>query len=76
MSCYIRHMKEILDEAGITVSPANKKQIDQAFHQIAGTGYKDCSATWKVLKQNYLSDENKRQELIRKLQTTVHHRTG
>ena len=33
MSCYLRHMKDILEEAGIEVTPANKKQIDQAIHQ-------------------------------------------
>ena len=72
MSCYFRHMKDILYEAGITVSPRNKKQIDQAFHQIVGTNYKDCPATWKALKQTYLADEKKRHELIQKLQTAIH----
>ena len=71
MSCYFRHMKDILEEAGITVSPSNKKQIDQAFHQIVGTSYKDCPATWKELKQTYLVDEKKRYELIQKLQAAI-----
>ena len=71
MSCYFRHMKDILDEAGVTVSPTNKKQIDQAFHQIVGASYKDCPATWKALKQTYLVNENKRKELIQKLQAAV-----
>jgi len=72
MSCYFRHMKVILDEAGITVSARNKKQIDQAFHQIVGTSYKDCPTTWKALKQTYLADEKKRHELITKLQAAIH----
>jgi hypothetical protein len=71
MSCYFRHMKDILDEAGITVNPGNKKQIDQAFHQIVGTNYKDCPVTWKTLKQTYLSDEKKRHELIEKLKSAI-----
>jgi hypothetical protein len=71
MSCYFRHMKDILDEAGITVSPANKKQIDQIFHKIVATDYKDCPATWKAIKQTYLVDEKKRKELIQKLKTAV-----
>jgi hypothetical protein len=71
MSCYLHHMKDILDEAGITVSPANKKQIDQAFHKIAGEDYKDCPATWKSIKQTYLSDENKRKELVAKLKAAI-----
>ncbi|MFC1909310.1 hypothetical protein ACFLXD_05615 [Chloroflexota bacterium] len=65
-------MKDILDEAGITVSPRNKKLIDQSFHQIVGTNYKDCPATWKALKQTYLADEEKRHELIQKLQAAIH----
>jgi hypothetical protein len=67
MSCYFRHLKDILDQAGIEVTPANKKQIDRAIHQIVGVNYKDCPATWKTLKQQLLSDEQKRRELINKL---------
>ena len=35
MSCYFRHMKNILDEAGIQVTLSNKKEIDQAFHRFS-----------------------------------------
>ena len=72
MSCYFRHMKNILDEAGIEVTPSNKKGIDQAFHQIVGVTYKDCPATWKKLKQDLEGDEQKRQELIQKLKNAIH----
>jgi hypothetical protein len=70
MSCYFRHIKDILDEAGIEVTPGNKKQIDQAIHQIVGVAYKDCPATWKRLKQQIMGDEQKRRDLARKLQNT------
>jgi len=72
MSCYFRHLKEIMDAAGIEVTPANKKQIDQAIHQIAGVDYKDCRATWKRLKQEMLTDERKRQDPVDKLRQAVH----
>ena len=71
MSCYFRHIKDILTEAGITISPSNKKQVDQAFHQIVRTSYKDCPAIWKALEQTYLADEKKRRELIQKLQSAI-----
>lgn len=71
MSCYFRYMKDIFDEAGIIVNLTNKKQIDQAVHRIVGTDYKDCSGTWKAIKQNYLSDEKKRHELVQKLQAAI-----
>ena len=66
MSCYFRHMKDILDEAGIEVTPNNKKAIDQAFHQIVGVSYEDCPTTWKRLKQEPSGDEQKRRELVQK----------
>ena len=56
MSCYFRHMKDVLAEAGIEVTPANKRRIDQALHQIAVVAYKDCPAVWKRLKQELASD--------------------
>lgn len=67
MSCYLRHLKDILDEAGIEVTPGNKKRIDQAIHQIVGVNYKDCPTTWKKLKQEIIGDEPRRQDFIRKL---------
>ena len=71
MSCYFRYIKDVFEEAGISVNPANKKQIDQAIHKIVGVSYKDCSATWKALKQNFLSDKKRRNELIEKLQAIM-----
>ncbi len=68
MSCYFRHMKDIFDEAGVTVSQGNKKRLDEAVHQVVGVRYKDCPSTWKALKQTVLTDQQKRQELIEKLQ--------
>ena len=71
MSCYFRHMKDLFNEAGIVVGPGNKEQIDQTIHRLVGTSYKDCPATWKALKQTYLADEEKRHQLIQKLQDAV-----
>ena len=70
MSCYFRHLKGIFDEAGIVVTPSNKKQIDQAIHQIVGVDYKDCPNTWKKLKPQ-VADKQKQQEFIKKLQAHV-----
>ena len=55
-----------MQEAGIKVTPENKKQVDKAIHQIMGVDYKDCPATWKTLKQQ-LSSESARQDFIKKL---------
>jgi len=71
MSCYFRHLKGVLNEAGIEVTPSNKKQIDRVIHEIVGVTYKDCPATWKRLKQEILADEQKQQDFIIKLQNAL-----
>ncbi|MCX6011698.1 MAG: hypothetical protein NT134_05535 [Chloroflexi bacterium] len=71
MSCYLRHMKDVLDETGIVVTPANRKQVDQAVHQAVGVAYKDCPTTRKKVKQDITGDENKRRALIEQIKTAV-----
>jgi len=68
MSCYFRHIKDILNEAGIKVTPGNKKQIDTIIHDIVGVTDKDCPATWQKLKREIAADGPKRQAFIEKLQ--------
>lgn len=71
MSCYFRHLNEIFAEAGINITLGNRKQIDQAIHQLVGTNYKDCPGTWRKLKQEIMADDKKRQEFIVKLKNAV-----
>ena len=71
MSCYFRYMKDILDEAGIVVTPANRKQVDQAVHQAVGVAYKDCPTTWRKVRQDITGDENKRRALIEQIKAAV-----
>jgi len=70
MSCYFRHLQPFFDEAGIKVTPANKKQIDQAIHKIVDITYKDCPATWKQIKMG-IAEPQKRQEFIQKLKSVI-----
>jgi len=71
MSCYFRHMKDVLSEAGIQVTPGNKKQVDRAIHDIVDVAYKDCSMTWKKLKQEILIDEQRRHDFVERLQKVL-----
>ncbi len=71
MSCYFRHIGDILEEAGVTVTKANKKQVDEAIHQAVGIGYKDCPAAWRRIKEQIRGDEEKRQALISRLRAAV-----
>ena len=74
MSCYFRHVKDILGEAGVEVTASNKKQIDMVFHEMVGVAYKDCPNTWRMLKQNVIGDDQKRRELVRRLQAAIQRR--
>jgi hypothetical protein len=56
MSCYFRHLKDVLAEAGIEVTPANKKDVDRALHEVVGVAYKDCPSTWKNLKSQMANE--------------------
>ena len=71
MSCYFRHIKDSLDEAGIEVTPSNRKQIDQVMHQMAEVTYKDCPVTWKRLKQQIIGNEQKRRDFAQKLRENI-----
>jgi len=69
LSCYFRHMKDILDEVEIT--PANKKEIDRVLHRIAGVEYKNCSAAWRRIKGMVKGDPVDRDRFIEKLQKAL-----
>lgn len=71
MSCYLRHLKDILAEAGVEVTPGNKRQVDQAIHRIVGVEYKDCPVAWKALKQQIMDDEQKRRDFVAKLKNAL-----
>ncbi len=71
MSCYLRHIKDIIDEAGIVITPANRRQVDQAIHQAVGVAYRSCPATWQKIKEDIKGDEEKRRVLIRQLQVAM-----
>ena len=57
MTCYFRHLNDVFDKAGVTVTKENKKDVDKAIHSIVGTEYKNCSATWKEVKKRIAKDE-------------------
>ena len=72
MSCYLRHVKDIIAEVGIAITPENRKQVDEAIHQAVGVAYKNCPATWKKIKDEIRTDEEKRGALVKQLQSAIH----
>ena len=71
MSCYFRQLKDILAEAGVEVTPGNRKEIDRAIHKIVGVEYKDCPVAWRALKQQKSGDEQKRRDFVKKLKNAI-----
>lgn len=57
MTCYFRHIQHIFKEAGIEITSENKRDIDKVIHNIVGIAYKNCSATWKLVKKELAEDE-------------------
>ncbi|MBN1903664.1 MAG: hypothetical protein JW927_01060 [Deltaproteobacteria bacterium] len=71
MSCYLRHMKDILEEAGIDVTKDNKKEIDQAIHGLVEVEYKNCPAAWKEVKKHINMDEEAKKKFIKGLKARL-----
>lgn len=65
MSCYLRHLKPIMREAGI--EPATKeerKRVDLAIRSVVGKDSKEkCAEVWKEVK-TWLQDADKKQVLV------------
>lgn len=57
MTCYFRHLNDVFDKAGVTVTKENKKDIDRAIHNIVGVEYKNCPAAWKEVKKRIADNE-------------------
>ena len=56
MTCYFRHMKDIFAEVGVEPTKENKKEIDRRIHGLLGVEYKNCSSTWKLVKERLTGD--------------------
>lgn len=73
MSCYFRHLADVFEEAGldleaIKADKESKKEIDEKIHALVGVEYKDCSPTWKKVKE-LLAEEGGRERLVRTLRS-------
>ncbi len=71
MSCYFRHMKDIFEETGVEATPDNKKDLDRAIHEILGVEYKNCSDTWKRVKEQIKGDDAARDNFIESLRNKL-----
>ena len=44
-------MKEIFAQIGVEITQENKKEIDRKIHEYLCVEYKNCSQTWKLIKE-------------------------
>jgi hypothetical protein len=58
LTCYLRHIKQLLEKSGIEVTPDNKREIDRRIHELMGVEYKDCPGAWSELKKRLAQDES------------------
>ena len=60
MMCYFRHkqMKDVFERAGVLITKENRKDVDRVIHSIVGVEYKNCSDTWKAVKERLAEDED------------------
>lgn len=56
LTCYFRQLGTVFQQAGITVTSENKKEIDRTIQRIVGMEGKHCPEVWaevkKRIKQN------------------------
>jgi len=67
VSCYIRHLKGLMEEIPLSETKENKKRLDLAIREILGYSSKeDCPLVWQELKR-WLADQSLKAELMIKL---------
>ena len=71
MSCYFRHMKEVFEDVGVEITKENKKEIDRIIHGLVGVEYKNCSPTWKAIKEKIKVDDKARNRFVKKLKQEI-----
>ena len=65
MSCYLRHLEEVLAEAGMALptDKAARKRLDNYIADLVGDEARHCPTTWKLVKER-LADAELRRELV------------
>jgi hypothetical protein len=56
-----------LEEAGVEITPENKKEMDRIIHELAEVEHKNCSPTWKGVKERIRGDEASRGRFVTRL---------
>jgi hypothetical protein len=49
-------MTELFEAIGIEVTKENKNAIDEIIHEMLSVDYKNCAATWKLVRKRLEED--------------------
>ncbi len=67
MSCYTRHLGDLMGEAGLANTRENRQLVDRWLREILGYSATDeCRIVWQEVKR-WLTDPSLKQEMLRKL---------
>jgi hypothetical protein len=56
MSCYLRHLDDVIIAAGVKTGPGNRKEVDKAIKELLGLD--DCPDVWKEVKKRLAANEH------------------
>jgi hypothetical protein len=58
MTCYFRNsrMVELFEDIGVEVTKENRNAIDEIIHEMLSVDYKNCAATWKLVRKRLDED--------------------
>jgi len=76
MTCYLRHMKDLLEQAGIRITEQNRKDVDRAIHRIVEVDYKNCPETWREAKKRISGNPREKSKFISALKKALDRPSG
>jgi hypothetical protein len=56
MSCYLRHLDDVVTAAGVKLGPENRKEVDRTVKELLGSD--NCPDVWKEVKKRLAADEH------------------
>lgn len=53
MACYVRHLTDLLEEAGMKNNKENRKKLDNAVRSVLGMHGENCPIVWGQVKDRH-----------------------
>ena len=56
MSCYLRHLDDVVAATGLKLGPENRKEVDRTVKELLGLP--ECPDAWREVKKRLADDEH------------------